>query len=741
MAFLPKYPKFRKTIGDLPFKDYALAKIFIGVATVLLISTFFPRGEAIEFEYKVGGIWVEKDLIAPFSFSIYKDEQQYEQEKRESAAKVAPVYFRDDHVSAAQRESLLVRLEELRGLTEFRTVWAKREELVQLLVEIFRVGIVDNPAVRRAYGQIAIRRGTAESVLLSSEVHDIEMARALVESHVYSTFGDPMVAQRSAEIVRSILKPNLIFSREETDKLIQVAIDNVPRTVGYVQANERIIAKHEPITPQIKLKLDSLRRARADRGAEHGHAWQFVGVAFHVALVTALYGIYLFLFRKRIYHNNRRLILIAFLLAMQCFFAYITLQLEVQSPIQYLIFVPATSMLLAIMFDSRVAFYGTVTAAFLVAGIRGNDYSIALAVFVAGALSVYTVRDIKHRTQIFRSLVFIFLGYALVIMALGLERFAPLETVVMELVFAMANAVFSPVLAYGLLIFFERVFRVTTDLTLLELSDFNHPVLRELSEKAPGTFHHSITLGNLAEAAAEAIGARAILARVGAYYHDIGKVGKPEYFTENQQHGKSKHNRLRPRMSALIIASHVKDGLELGREHGLPEVVLDFIPQHHGTTIMSFFYDKALRLAEEKRSPKYEVHETDYRYPGPKPQSKETAIVMLADAVEATARSMDDPTPQKLEAMIDSTIRNRFVEGQLDECELTLRDLSKIKEAFLKILIGIHHTRVKYPDQEEREEVDEEQTPMIASPQTVESPVETEHTQHTSGQSAPTASS
>jgi putative nucleotidyltransferase with HDIG domain len=239
---------------------------------------------------------------------------------------------------------------------------------------------------------------------------------------------------------------------------------------------------------------------------------------------------------------------------------------------------------------------------------------------------------------------------------------------------------------------------VTTDLTLLELSDFNHPLLRMLSETAPGTFHHSITIGNLAEAAAKAIGANSILARVGGYYHDIGKMVKPEYFVENQVGAQNRHTRLKPRMSSLIIQSHVKEGVELGRKYGLPEMVLNFIPQHHGTTRIAFFYDKALRQSV-RRASKDVINESDFRYPGPKPQTKEAGIVMLADSVEASTRSITDITPQKLEQGIDNMIRHRFVEGELDECELTLRDLTKIRGTFFKILMGSYHQRIKYPQQ------------------------------------------
>jgi putative nucleotidyltransferase with HDIG domain len=357
-------------------------------------------------------------------------------------------------------------------------------------------------------------------------------------------------------------------------------------------------------------------------------------------------------------------------------------------------------MLLTIIFDSRVGFYGTVILSFLAAGIRGNDYSVAFASLCAGALAVYTVRDVKNRTQIFRSLGFIFLGYAVPIAALGAERFEPTAVLIEQTAYALANAVISPVLTYGLLIFLEKSFRVTTDLTLMELAQFNHPLLRALAEQAPGTYHHSMTMASLAEAGALAVGANAVLARVGAYFHDIGKIVKPSYFVENQKGPRNRHEKLAPRMSSLIIGAHVKEGITLAREHHLPEEVIDFIPMHHGTTRMEYFYSKAVELA--KKDPDEtkidEIKEADYRYPGPKPQTKETGIMMLADAIEATARTIDDPIPQRLEQAIDELVRKRFEEGELDECPLTLKDLTRIKAAFLAVLVGIYHTRVKYPD-------------------------------------------
>ena len=257
-------------------------------------------------------------------------------------------------------------------------------------------------------------------------------------------------------------------------------------------------------------------------------------------------------------------------------------------------------------------------------------------------------------------------------------------------------------LAYPLLWVFERTFDITTDLTLLELSDTNRPILKKLSMRAPGTFNHVLQVANLAEAAAAAVGANALLTRVGALYHDIGKIVKPEYFVENQRPDSNPHDALKPRMSALIIASHVKEGLDLGRDENLPKEVLQFIPMHHGTTRIEYFYRRALDLTQSKDA---DVSESDFRYPGPVPNSKETGILMLADSVEAASRSLENPNHKRLESLIDGLVEARREDGQLDDTDLTFKDLKVIKETLLNALLGIYHVRVKYPGEDSSEKI------------------------------------
>ena len=417
-----------------------------------------------------------------------------------------------------------------------------------------------------------------------------------------------------------------------------------------------------------------------------------------LSLLLALLTIYLFLFRKKIFFDNQKLLLITIILVFVCFVTFLISQITVDVPLQFLIFIPAATMLLTIIFDSRVGFYTTVIISLIAGALRGNDYTFAVMNIFAGALAVYTVRDIKNRSQIFRSFLFILLGYLVAVFAFGLERFAPFESLMIETAFASTNALISPVLTYGLLIFFERFFRITTDLTLLELSNFDRPLLKELARKAPGTFNHSMTMGTLAETAAEKIGANPLLARVGAYYHDVGKIITPQNFVENQLNNQNVHENLTPEESVELISRHVKEGIELAREYNVPQEVIDFIPMHHGTMVISFFFEKAKKLYGEEK-----VIIDDYRYPGPKPNTKETAIIMLADGSESAVRSIEDPDPVKVENLIDKIIKGRINDGQLDNSPITFSDIDKIKEAFISILLGQHHRRIRYPKQEEME--------------------------------------
>jgi putative nucleotidyltransferase with HDIG domain len=385
------------------------------------------------------------------------------------------------------------------------------------------------------------------------------------------------------------------------------------------------------------------------------------------------------------------------------FTAFLTTQIETEQSLEYLILVPVASMLLTIVFDSRIGFYSTVIIALIVSGIRGNDYMLAITNIAAGGLAAYTVRDIKNRNQIFHSFLFVLLGYVLSIIAFGLERIDSWDVILNSSAYALSNSLLSPALTFGLIIFVEKIFGITTELTLFELTDFNSPLLKELANNAPGTFAHSMTIGSMVEKAAITIGASPLLARVGAYYHDIGKTIRPEGFVENQLDNKNIHEDLSVKESVDLIIGHVTNGIELAKKYNLPNEVIDFIPMHHGTMVIDFFYNKAKELYGEQN-----VDINDFRYPGPKPNTKETALLMLADASESAVRSMEDPDPEKIENYVNNLIKMRIDDGQLDDSPLTFDDIKKIKESFVSILLSQHHKRIRYPKQEELEKKNDE---------------------------------
>ena len=388
---------------------------------------------------------------------------------------------------------------------------------------------------------------------------------------------------------------------------------------------------------------------------------------------------------------------------MQLLFIYlITQQLRLS---EYLIPTTIASMLLAILFDGGVGIYGTLVVSFMVGGYLGNDFGITIYALAGGVAAVIAVRHIRHLIQFLKAILYILLFYTLVLYIIGIMQGMTLVDIFWDrFLFSLPNAIFSPLITLGFLALFEMLFGVTTDMTLLELSDLNHPLLRELVVQAPGTYHHSIILGNLSERAAEAIGANSLLARVGCYYHDIGKMVKPQYFIENEQNANERHDALTPTMSSLIISSHVKEGIAIARKYKLRNIIKDFINQHHGTSKISFFYEKALEKSKNSK-----INPSDFCYPGPKPQTRETGIVMLADGVEAATRALKDPSSARIRERVESIVTQRFQEGQLDECDLTMKDLRAIKESFIQILTGIFHARIEYPNKDRGKAKDSEE--------------------------------
>ncbi len=722
-------------LENLKEKDSPKIKFFLGLLTVLFIMFMFPKGESIESEVSVGSIWTQNDLIADFSFPVKKDISVYNAEMKRMEAGVYPVYLENKKAlkQAVKKlraynkwfissldsnltndttyinNSFLTRssfnlFREIRKKEVKRTI-VNADSLNKIfliaqsiLYEITSRGIINEIPTNANKDSIAIREKNFDRIVPVKRYYSIPNARNFILERLSKIQIPEEIKNTIFEYVNNFITPTLIYQAKLTEQEILQARNNVSQYSDIVNENERIVGTHDRITKEVKEKIDSYREAKGEILGADKIILQFVGKFLHISFLIILLIIYIFLFRKKIFYDNQKIFLLSIILVFLSFITFLINQIAINAPLQFLIFIPAASMLLTIVFDSRVGFYTTVILALITGALRGNDYTFMAANLFAGGLSVYTVRDIKNRTQIFRSFQFILIAYITSILAFGFERFASWESLFIESAFAGTNALISPVLTYGLLIFFERFFNITTDLTLLELSNFDRPLLKELASKTPGTFSHSMTIGSLVETAAEKIGANPLLARVGAYYHDIGKTISPQTFVENQINDDNIHESISPEESVALILKHVDEGINLAEENNLSHEIIDFIPMHHGTMVMNFFYEKAKKLYGEEK-----VEINNYRYKGPKPRTKETAILMLADGCESAVRSMKDLGKGKVENLIDGLIESRINDGQLNESPLTLSDIALIKECFKNVLIGQHHRRIRYPKQDQME--------------------------------------
>jgi hypothetical protein len=416
----------------------------------------------------------------------------------------------------------------------------------------------------------------------------------------------------------------------------------------------------------------------------------FSAYLFGLNPVVTILLLTLFLYLKlqtRLYKKRYNLLHLSFLTVI--FFAVSGIILQHKLPLFYIPFCLFPLLATIIFHNLEFSLVLTITLAVIIAALTGSVH-FAILTFISGIAASLLVIDGRRRSEIIRAGFIVGLLQAISLLFIEVFHISNPITYFALLI----NGFVSGIIAVGVLPVFEYLFGEVTDISLLELSDFNHPLLKIMILNAPGTYHHSLVVGNLAEAAAEAIGANSLLARIGSYYHDIGKIQKPEYFNENQGPYLSKHDGLSPQMSKLVIMNHVKEGLELAKKYKLNPKIVDFIRLHHGTSLVYYFYKRALENLENEQ----EIKEEGFRYAGPKPNTKETAIVLLADSVEAASRTIKEPTPSRIEEVVHKVINNKFIDGQLDECDLTLRNLEKIAEVFIKTISAIFHGRLAYPE-------------------------------------------
>jgi len=742
------------TVSDKPFREIITKTSYV-VIMIIVIPLFFSSDNTIRYtDVKIGSVATKK-VVAPFNFFILKTEEELQKERNEAVSKV-PYYF-DYNLSVTRNQ--LNKLENATNYisqnisTRYDTLTKRRMEKVQSYVSVledsFKImvnvpqwlalssiltkkiagskldqvlqdvrkyiqdGIMDLEPSSLKRDLIAYVTNDIEEVYNKNDKKDLLQIIAEIEKNINSLFeSDEAIALN--KFIKQIIRSNLIFAQQTTDEAIERAINGVSLTIDMVFENERIVDANERIDEEIFQKLYSLEFARIKKSEKEGNWQQFFaqfGKIMLLASILFIVGLYLFSFRKKIFIDNKKLLLITIIILMQVFVAAL-----ISGPLNWPVYlIPTTiaSMLLAILIDSGIAFVVTAAIALILGGIQGGGYDITLLTIVSGMVSIYSVHEIRNRNQILKAILYIAIAYIWVISAITFLRFDSYETLgIIFLYNLLPNAIFAPFVTYMVLGVFERLFDITTDVRLLELSDLNHPLLKELSLKAPGTFHHSMVVGNLAEAASKEIGENSLLARVGSYYHDIGKMEKPEYFIENQMDSINLHSKLTPSMSALILASHVKTGLDMAIAAKLPKTIRDFIVEHHGTSLMYYFYNKAIETAGGKNS----VNDADFRYPGPKPRSKTSAIVMMADTVEAATRTLKNPNPSKIRAFVGELVNQKYEYGELNECDLTFRELSQIIEAFMPVLFGVFQQRVEYPEKESTKKPNKNKTQNIEKP-------------------------
>jgi cyclic-di-AMP phosphodiesterase PgpH len=488
-------------------------------------------------------------------------------------------------------------------------------------------------------------------------------------------------------------QPSLVFDELRTEAARERARAAVDPVRTRVLQGEKIVGAHEQIgeLEEERLRAYQAELARLGMRLEGEHtAARAAGSILFNTLVLSILGALLFFFRREVYHDWRALLVMAGLVlsvaAASATIAAFGLPSE-------LIPVTFAALIVSFLWDGRLGLSMALLLALLI-GLQTPFAGVtaAFTAAVGGAAAAFSVRVVQRRTKTWHFIAIVSVAYVLAAVTMGLLRSRALSDVFWSMGLGITNAVVASLLAIGFLPLLEAVTRITTDQSLLELSDLNRKVLKRLSLEAPGTYAHTIAVANLTEAAANAIGANGLLARVGTYYHDIGKLVKPQYFVENQPRGRNPHDKLKPSMSAAIVRSHMMEGLKLAEQERLPEAVKRFIPEHHGTQQISFFLNRAREL-----DPDAQINPADFAYPGPKPQSKETAILMLADTVEAAARVLQDPTPGRIREMTDRLVNQKVAEGQLDQSPLTLRELDLIKESLANVLTGMYHHRIEYP--------------------------------------------
>lgn len=695
---------------------YHLARWGPLAAVALLTYLLYPVAGGVQVPVPEAGSVARQDVLAPFDFVVRKSPAELQREGDALAATVRPIFeyrtsipdsvsaeinalFKaldrapdaDAVTAAAQAYGIRLSSEEARFLLEGRRRRAYRTALLEMVRGELSRGVAATSAIgSETAQQFIVRRAGTERVVARDSV--MTFARFLERRSAHhpapnSSLGD----QIFVKCLNALFRPTLVPNVAETEALRNEMRASVDTVKDMVRANQRIIAAHEVVTPEARDRLLALRSELVRRGATNGPSVPAaLGQILTDALILSIFWLLLMLYRRETYASVRQMNVVGLLFALAVAGAAVNFRYVHPGP--ELIPIPFVAMLLTVLFSGRVAIVGATVLAVLLASQPAYGGAAALYVSllggVAGALGI---RVVRRRSQLLVTCVIVALTFAVTALTIGLRLGWSPAAMGASALRGAVNAFVSAALVMISLPVFESLSRLTTDFTLLELSDPTRPLLRRLATEAPGTYAHSVAMANLCETACNAIGANGLLARVGCYYHDVGKIKRPQFFVENQLPGNNPHDKLRPEVSASIIRNHVKEGVALADEAKLPDVIKAFIPEHHGTQEITYFLDRARMRGDQPVDP------DEYRYPGPRPRSVETAVAMLGDGVEAAIRVLDDPSPQTVRDAIEHIFRQRIESGQLTDAPLTLAQLDRVREEFVRALSGMYHNRIDYP--------------------------------------------
>ncbi len=704
----------------IDFKSIRIILIFLAGTAVIL--ALFPRGGKFRYEFQKGKPWMHEVLVAPFDFPIYKPEEEVEAEK-DSILKDFEPYFRYD--SSVVREQVN-RLEEMirkrwhdyaesagsQGLLHnnrfvqkgsvdsLREAYAR--SMRKMLVNVYRSGIVQDPVqlenVQNRESSINVIMGQMVEVRQVSTVFTQKSAYEFLKSE-FSDAGaviQPNVQKENRFIERidpgDLIEPDLFYDEATSNRVKQSLINEISLTEGMVQAGEKIIGLGEPVNDQKYQILQSLKREyETNPGVSRNYNLIFAGQILLVAFSFLVLYLFLFHFRREILGSGVKTFFIIMLVVIMASLATLTIRTQALS--LYVVPFVILPVIMKTFYDARIALFVHLITILLIGFWAPNGFEFVFMNFIAGVVVIFTLRNLYRRGILFVSAVFALISYSLVYTGMGLIQEGSIHNLEWKNYAWFAGNSLLVLASYPLIYIFERIFGFISDATLVELSDTNQPLLRQLAEKAPGTFQHSLQVANLAEEAILNVGGNPLLIRAGALYHDIGKMVDPMYFVENLTSNFNPHDNLEFEVSAEKIIGHVNKGVEIAKKHKLPSVIIDFIRTHHGTTTVQYFYKSYL-----KKYPDADVDIARFTYPGPKPFSKETAVLMMADSTEAASRSLKSINKEVINSLVENIIDHQIKQQQFENVDLTFRDFASIKEIFKRKLINIYHARIEYPE-------------------------------------------